>query len=677
MYDQFKKILGQYVCAISSGIMIMFLIIPVYMEKVGTPNPTNDLLSAILGIIVALLSIAFPITVGNISERLSAYNNSHIANLFQEESCNKQMKWIIWILILAIISFYFIKSDNKPTNIQLILASFVVLLGIISICIFRKFITRSTQYMIDTDNVVFEYCKQKLKNINNQDKAAQETLLDILRMCGQIILKKEKSQSYIGIKEMCSFMTQIIKNIFDDIKISGNEEILILRNITINYYDITFSIWRNSYKDSPETARMITDDYQEVVHFAINTQKEIMAFEPLFFFYQRISNEISLDDARKLPFCKEIPWLWYFNIVFNENFDLEKLQRANMYLLTVIRTAIDNNNDYVFNAFIANTVDGMWGINELNYPHGLDEETSRKLFEVRYKITNTYVYKDFNSLKELINNISDEQTQKNTYTFTAKCFKYNNIQFLVALIGAYCLYRKKNEYIKYIIYYNQPSFTRTIFVNKDIIPHNIQILINWFCNTSRLLMDYYFIWPDHIDLTYWFKKYMAILLCRICMLTDSNLNFDISRNDSKQYLEYLLFSIGELEEIVNDDNLMSLYENKEEAMSSKSKALSILASIIQRINERKEQIETTQVLSNEKINRFKKNVIQSIRNGSIWYNVLQCCIGNEDCTEYKEQPINYKVIIDKSFLSENDNGIYIGFNNGLSINIINKNRFLF
>lgn len=666
MFKQLKNKLGQYICITSSGIMFMFLI----LEKTGIPSPTNDLLSAIIGIIVALLSIAFPITIGNISERLSVYNNSHIANLFQEESCYRQMKCTIWILILAVALFYFIPS--KSANFQFVLASLIVFLGIVSILIFYKFIIRSTQYMIDTDNVVFKYCKQKLANIRDSNTKTIASLLEILKMCGQIILKKEKSQSYVGIEEISSFMPTIVKNILDDIKITGNEEVNILRNVCINYYDIVFSIWRNSYQDSPETAKIIAENYQEVVRYAIGKQTDINAFEPLFFFYQRISSEINLDEARKLSYCKEIPWLWYFDLVFDEGFDLKKLERANMYLLTVIRTAIDNNNDYVFNAFIANTVDGMWGIDELNYPYGTDEDTSNKLSEIRCKVTTTYTYKDFQLIKKLIDNILDIQTQKTTFAFVTKCFKYNNIQFLVVLIGAYCLYRKKIEYIKYILYYNQPTFTSTIFGNKDIIPYDINILINWFCNTSRLLMNYSIIWPDHIDLTYWFKKYIAIILCRIYKLPNTNFQFDMPDNVSKQYLENLLFSINELQDLVNDDDLKKIYE--EDVIKKVSYSLD---QIKLQIETEKEDSHMNQKLSTEKINDFKENVTQSIYNGSIWYKVLNYCKGGNECKKGESKEIKYEVVMDKSFLSENDQGIYIGFDKGISVNIVDRIDFYF
>lgn len=666
MFKQLKDKLGQYICITSSGIMFMFLI----LEKTGIPSPTNDLLSAIIGIIVALLSIAFPITIGNISERLSVYNNSHIANLFQEESCYRQMKCTIWILILAVALFYFIPA--KSTNAQFVLASLIVLLGIVSILIFYKFIIRSTQYMIDTDNVVFKYCKQKLANIRDSNTKTIASLLEILKMCGQIILKKEKSQSYVGIEEISSFMPTIVKNILNDIKITGKEEVDILRNVCINYYDIVFSIWRNSYQDSPETARKIAENYQEVVRYAIGKRTDINAFEPLFFFYQRISSEINSDEARKLSYCKEIPWLWYFDLVFEEGFDLKKLERANMYLLTIIKTVIDNNNDYVFNAFIANTVDGMLGIDEQNYPYGTDDKTSRKLSEIRCKVTTTYTYKDFNSIKELISHISDIQTQKTTYAFVTKCFKYNNIQFLVVLIGAYCLYRKKNEYIKYILYYNQPTYTSTIFVNKDIIPHDINILINWFCNTSRLLMDYSIIWPDHIDLTYWFKKYIAIILCRICKLPNTNFQFDIPNNVSKQYLEYLLFSINELQDLIHDDELKKMY--KEDVIKEVSDSLD---QIKHQIDGKKKHIEESQKLSDEKINNFKNSVTQSIWNYSIWYKVLHYCNWGNECKKREPKKIKYEVVMDKSFLSENDEGIYIGFDKGISVNIADRIDFYF
>lgn len=87
------------VCIIISLIIVCIIFTPFLWFWIGTTSPTTDLITAIITVLIGIISISFPIIIGNTAQRLSVYNNKHIALIFQDEPAYKRMLHIIPILI--------------------------------------------------------------------------------------------------------------------------------------------------------------------------------------------------------------------------------------------------------------------------------------------------------------------------------------------------------------------------------------------------------------------------------------------------------------------------------------------------------------------------------------------------------------------------------------------------
>ena len=64
----------------------------------------------------------------------------------------------------------------------------------------------------------------------------------------------------------------------------------------------------------------------------------------------------------------------------------------------------------------------------------------------------------------------EEATKEELKKHLKRRFVYNNIQLVTLLIGSYGLFLRKYEFVKALVYYNQPLDSEALFANKDIVP---------------------------------------------------------------------------------------------------------------------------------------------------------------------------------------------------------------
>lgn len=77
-------------------------------------NPSNDYLGAIIGMIMSIIALALPISQSTISDRLAAYHNKHILEMFNGERTYKAMLYSILLLIATLVmSILFNEAANR------------------------------------------------------------------------------------------------------------------------------------------------------------------------------------------------------------------------------------------------------------------------------------------------------------------------------------------------------------------------------------------------------------------------------------------------------------------------------------------------------------------------------------------------------------------------------------
>ena len=661
------KTIKSNICVILSVIVILLIFGEGLYLIWSKSTPSGNLLNATIAVMVAIIGISLPITIGTVASRLSDYNNKYISNIFKKETTYKIMLYVVWLLVLALLLFMFFTDTTNQGLCHKIVGSIIVLIGIIAVINFYFFIKRVTDYIVDIDGTVFSILKADLKSMTS-DVANIERQTEIIEIHAQIILRKISCKSYVEIKEIHESMSNTVIGIYDELHVNNGVLIDKLNQILNKYYSVVFKLWKESYKDSPETAKNILIDYERVLKHTIDERDDQYAF----FIYQLITNEFQNKDSSIITFHKDSSWMWYFKIVHNPSFKIEYLERMNMQLFAIFKLIIGNGNKDIFDAFIGTCIDGMWNAKEYNFPdfNNTNIKQTELLSDIRVSIFRNKRI-NLEQINEDISTLNESDENKEIIREIAKeQYKYNSLQLLSAIIGAYCLFKKKNDYIETILFYNQPKNSNTRFANKDIVPDSIQTIINWYMDSYLLNKDYLILWDNHNDITVWFERYMGILICRIIEQTNKNHSYSL-KNANKQELQHKITTIDNLKSIIGELKMEDYGLNKE----SKSKAKKRLDEILKEIKEEKEEKATNQELSIDKTTNFIKIVKDKINNSPIWTKALKNNSKNIEDAESFEFNAGFSQILDKSFLSESDSGMYFNFENSIARVVIDQIDF--
>jgi len=668
------------ICIILSAIVALVIFGPFIYAIWRCTHFSADLLNAIIGVMIAVLSIAHPIIIGNVSEHLSKYNNSYIAQIFKKECSYRAMLSIIVLLIVAILLFALFDANHSDHLASQIFGTIITLLGIAAIIIFSWFIHRFTDYVIDTDGVITELMNKRLKDIRYDISNFKEHL-EIIEIYSQIIFKKMVSKSYSGISDICQKMADVVRKIFESIRIGDQEGADKLNAISSKYYEANYRLWSNCFQDSPDTSRIILEKYEQILADAINSKQNDSAFEPLLFLYQRIANDIDESNSRRIPFCKQAPWEWYFNIVFNDKFNIPYLERANLYLFSTIKLIIVNNNKNVFEAFIGQIVDGMWDSRILyDFLYSNDKRTEEILLEIRGQVQYISTSEKIEALQKMVDKLDSNIVNKEQIIrFIHNQYKFNNLQMLTSVIGAYCLFKQRFEFVRIILFYNQPKESNVHYANTDIIPSDIQSLIDWYVHAYRLFKIYFTSWENHEDIYVWLKQFIAIMTCRLVELNHLygfkySLHYEIPDGVSKQEIEAQYLSIKNLRDEIHKLNKLDL---KEIGLTENTinDASSQLEEILKYIQAKNTDVVINSELDSSKVENFRKDIINKTKESSIWINVFNYCSENIDDSKSYRFDVGLNELLPKSFLAQNDSGMYIGFPQAISEGIINQIDF--
>lgn len=636
-------------------------------------SPSLDVLAAIIGIIITILALALPLIQDTISNRLAKYNNNRIHKMFTQEPSYKAMLWnIVLLIICLILTFFFKQKGNNPTTISKIFSFIELLIALVSIFIFYKFIKRCNEYSMNTDDVVLHYCDKQLREMS-YDTANHSEQFSFIEMCGKVMEQKLRTGNSSDIERVAMMMEKAVIKIYNSIKIKTKAESKdILSNISIIYYNITYRLWKSCYHESPEIAYKLLNHYESVVRYAIKYKdKDKDSFELLFFLYQRIACSINEEDS-KYPFTNSFPWKWYFNIIFDDNVDYYQIYYANQYLIRIMNYIIDNNLLYVYNAFIGHIVDNLY-TNTNIYFNILykNKDISKIKNEIQYCI-------DIDQLKKILEKIEklQKQDELNDIKETViRQFKCNNLQFATIIIGAYCLFKNKIDMVQYMLQYNQPKDSEAVFVNKDIVPDNLQQLIQWYMGSIDYLTPYIFLWPGHHDVKHSFQRFLILLMYWVTYhKKDCSIKFPSDLK--KQQYEYLLGALGNIKNEVEKFSISILERLDINNIGTvKEKIKTNINAAQERIKGIEAKIEIEQKLDEHKVEEFKQGIIMGF-NESIWKKILSLCEykNQEPNQELNKGPYTFKLRthIKKSFLAQGDDGIYIGFTQSFSKEIINQ-----
>lgn len=638
-------------------------------------NPSNDYLGAIIGMIMSIIALALPISQGTISERLSAYHNKHILEMFKSERTYKAMLYSILLLIATLVLSILFKDNSSGGKLVGLLCLFA---GITSVTIFWMYFRRTNQYAINTDDVVFDYCKKKMAALTDGRENHKEKW-ELLEMAACVINHKGKNGDYADTEKIVRFIEDSFIDILKDKSHVKDERSKNIWDYSLKFYSLYLNLWKSSYRKSPSTAAMLINAYNRVVKYAIGHEEDgylgMYPYVPLFYLYQQIAASLEPDDI-KTPRTAEYCWKWYFDVMLSDDFQEETIFTANAYLLTVMKNIVDYDILYVFKAYVGHIIDSLIISKYEAFVSTGDWNKDKKLSDLQQKSRRVVLineYRDF--LTELDSIDVDEETKDELKRRIKRHFVYNNIQVVTLLIGSYGLFLKKYDFVKTLIYYNQPLDSEALFGNKDIVPENFDDLVEMYMKAHLTTMRYISVWPEHHDIMHCYKQFLYFLTFVLANHLRPHLEVNVpDYNENSQQLAYLKHVIEQFESAVggfSDEELLKMDIHNGANLKVKiQQALDIIKTII---NDTDAKLKKWQELDKGKVEEFKGTVIDQTTNNSLWVRAFQenDLEGGTKC----DHKFGLYRFMEKSFLAENDNGMYVGFPQGFSSELIRQIDF--
>ena len=255
---------------------------------------------------------------------------------------------------------------------------------------------------------------------------------------------------------------------------------------------------------------------------------------------------------------------WYTNIVFDQlgrkekQFDLNYLGLFDKYFFSTVRYIIAENQSPLFQTLISTLVDGVhvpsyhrgaiWDYghmilrsdlrkyNELDAEYGIEgkigelahseddldtkdklDEWLRKFDEVK-AVLERHLTKDQRQQAEKLNEEINE--------YVVSQFKYNNLLEMVFAFGAYCLFKQRPSYVKYLWEYKQPPDSDAIWIGHDITPRTLEEAVRFYFRKVLFEKKFDF-WEEHHGSEKYYKEYFLLLLVRVLqnVRADSDGNF--------------------------------------------------------------------------------------------------------------------------------------------------------
>jgi len=339
---------------------------------------------------------------------------------------------------------------------------------------------------------------------------------------------------------------------------------------------------------------------------------------------------------------------WY-KTIFSNDFKIEYLDFFNTQLFSFIHHIISNDFFSLFKSFVSFSVESIfiestretiWEYNRLvNFEiyQQIREKIDKKRLELESNINYLYKNKELNNwlvkFQELKNDLmqyfsgESEAKAKNIedeiIKTTISKFKYNNLLEIIFELCAYCLFKMKIDYIKYIWDYKQPPDSDATWVGHDIIPTNLAGLINLFFSrysTNRIIDS----WEDHRGTSLYYDRYFLLLLMNILKRSRIDLESEetfkflgryniISLHDIESYIDYLINIANGLKSQKGFQDLFD-FTSEEFEKNLDSKVIDFLEKLKSFSKSRINDLIIETDISLKRIELFKKKVLAGFNN---------------------------------------------------------------
>lgn len=365
---------------------------------------------------------------------------------------------------------------------------------------------------------------------------------------------------------------------------------------------------------------------------------------------------------------------WYIDIVFNRlkqsevGFNIEYLNLFDKYFFSSAQYIVLKNQDELFKSLISSMIDNIlvpeynrgkiWDFQQiimrsnydkyqqLNGKYNLDKRFG-ELFEFVNELDSKEKLKEwfekYDELKNIVEpNLNEEEIEKSRNLhdeikeYIESQFKFNNLLEIVYAIAAYCIFKKKYDYIKYIWEYKQPPDTDSHWIGSNIVPTEINDIINFYFKKTLYERRFDF-WEDHHGSELYYRQYFLLLLAHSLQNIRPNSEGKYEQIENYVIPKFNIHRLSSIEGHLIDGFIIlvqRLKENKE-MLSMLSfdlenldelfdvKLVHLLERLKITARERIHLIHQEGLTSQKKIEEFKNDVVKSFNDYVIFRNIFK------------------------------------------------------
>ncbi len=334
-----------------------------------------------------------------------------------------------------------------------------------------------------------------------------------------------------------------------------------------------------------EISRFATYNLNWLLADLAQTPKNDLFVEQLLKYLAEVTR-IAIENQDRSMYAASIHW--YIDIVFNRlrynegGFDLSYLELFDKYFFSSVKYIISENQTSLFNALVSSLVDGIhvpdYHRDEIwKYGHIILREDLQKYNQLNaeYNIENRIKelansendlntqekleiwLKKFDELKTIIEpNLNEEQKkeskkiEENIRDYATSQFKYQNLLEIVFAINAYCLFKQKYGYIRYLWEYKQPPDSDASWIGHDIVPQNLDEVIKFYFRKGLFDRKLDF-WEDHHGSEKYYKQYFLLLLARILQSIPADAEGKYSQIENYKLPDLHIYRLSDLEHSID------------------------------------------------------------------------------------------------------------------------------
>lgn len=657
-----------------------------------TVSPDLTFLSDIAAFESGIVAFLLPLSIEIITKLSERYQSDVITRDFEDNITIKSLPLalVINIVLAIILRFCFAHDSYEELSLiwKILIWASLIFFIIIAFLILNV-INRIKNYMRDTNFVLDQLYERGIQSLTNKNRKRQEKFIRSLEGIGDILVFETKRQKNKLVSEGLEKIKNIINRLFEFKNENRDkfEEIALNQNSNKKYKPDEISSYLKSATRAKKNLVGFYSPINQIIRVfktAIDSQNREISIKAALNLIQILENlaskenndlfidnilvqlteitRIAVENEDETAYFTAISW--YIDIVFrssiqDKDFQLSYLNLFDNFFFQTVQYIISKNQKSVFEKLVKSLIDriyfltpsrSVWSFGHILLETNieiygdLDKKfqiekrlkelsTLEKRLNSRADLDSWFV--NFEDLKTLVNKYAPDEEkdylsklENELRNYITSRYKYNNLVNIMFAIGAYCLFKKRYSYIKYLWEYKQPPDSDSTWIGHEIIPNNLNTTVTFFFSIDNL--DYKFhLWEDHHGNRIYFKQYFLLLLMNALRKIPINDRKKFIQEDQIHLSQVPIRELHNLENSIEDlISLSAKFENEHQLFSelgfdnSKIDELinDYLIPLLQNLRElskkKTEHELITRKISNQKKKEFMRDLVNGMESSS-------------------------------------------------------------